>query len=208
MQNNKILLYPGGFKPFHDGHLLLLEDILYTYQINNIYIITSNKDRDNISANDMVPIINSAINFLETHYSPVSIYYKCIQGSPIAECYKIVNNSNDNEIFTLLSSNKSNTDYKRTVDFYEGYKVNGKYNKNIWDYDKVYDLNYIPSTYEFYNRNDEYNNENISATILRQDILHNDFNNFKSGYQYMILRNIIDENELLKIFNKLRLKLI
>lgn len=199
LDNKRILLYPGGFKPFHDGHLLLLENVLQhnnELNIDKVYIITSDTNRDNITYKYIFPIISDCINYLNNKYPDITFEYKFTGNvSPIRYCYNLINESCD-EIFAILSSNKSKEDKNRNNTLYNQYIVGGKYNKNKWDFDKVFE---IPDEYiNAYKTNDKV----ISATDLRQYIKDNTYNDFKFGYTYMLNNNIIDENILYKIFTK------
>lgn len=201
---HKILLYPGGFKPFHDGHLKLLLSAIENNDIDEVYIITSEHARDNISAKSVFDNIIYAVKYklLHQYNHSISLKYIVTKGSPIGECYNIINNDTTYAIYTVLCSNKSDIDESRNNKFYEEYKVGGIYNKDKWDYDKVFKLNIpnLPVTL-FQNRCDQYDNTAISASVLRHDIYNVDWERFITGYRYMLLNRYTTADELYNMWN-------
>ena len=60
----KIFLYPGAFKPFHDGHYMLLKRYIDTYKNNKdmqFIIIVSSTNRDFIDVNKSKYFISTII---------------------------------------------------------------------------------------------------------------------------------------------------
>lgn len=196
-----ILLYPGGFKPFHDGHLLLLENVLdhnNKMNINEVYIITSNTVRDNITWQDVFPIISRCLKYLRNKYPNIKFIFKHTGNvSPIRYCYNIINESDD-ETYAVLSSDKSQSDENRNNILYSQYEVGGKYNQDKWDFNKVFKipLKYIKAY--------EYCDDIISASDLRKYIKCDLYDKFKQGYIYILGNKIISTLELYIIYKKLR----
>lgn len=199
-----ILLFPGGFKPFHDGHLSILESHISNIDnifINDVYIIISPKARDNITADTTLWFLNKIKQNLINYYNiNFNINISDIS-SPIRKCYDIVNNSNKFDKFCLVTSDKDN-DLKRKIEFVKNYQYSGKY-YDILKGEKSIMINADIEPVKFKNRTDNYNNENISSSILRIDINNKDYRSFKTGYYKMLKNNIINKNILHEYFNKL-----
>ena len=199
MQN--ILLFPGGFKPFHDGHLSILESHISNIDnvhINKVYIIISPKSRDDINADTTLWFLNTIKNNLINYYSVEFDIDISDVPSPIRKCYDIVNNSDFQDKFCLVTSNKDN-DLKRKIEFVNNYQYTGKY-YDIIKGEKSIMINADIEPIKFQNRTDEYDNENISSTILRNDINNKDYKSFKTGYYKMLNSNVVSEPVLLNYF--------
>lgn len=202
MQN--ILLFPGGFKPFHDGHLSILESHISNIDnvhINKVYIIISPKSRDDINADTTLWFLNTIKNNLINYYSVEFDIDISDVPSPIRKCYDIVNNSDFQDKFCLVTSNKDN-DLKRKIEFVNNYQYTGKY-YDIIKGEKSIMINADIEPIKFQNRTDEYDNENISSTILRNDINNKDYKSFKTGYYKMLNSNLVSEPVLLNYYKKL-----
>lgn len=196
----KILLYPGGFKPFHDGHLMLLKNAIYYNNIDEVWILTGGKPRDKVSAELVSPIINSALTRLSEIFN-IETEYNIFSVSPVERCYYLTSHGPDNFIYSMLTSNKEN-DLERAESFYNGYKVGGKYNQDIWDHDRAFMLN--PKTYRkmtYYESNDY-----ISATSIRESIYSDDYTEFLRGYKYMLSYGYVTLDILKKFWIAMVLK--
>ena len=122
--------------------------------------------------------------------------------SPIRKCYDIVNNSDFYDKFCLVTSNKDN-DLKRKIEFVNNYQYTGKY-YDVLKGEKSIMINADIEPIKFQNRNDEYDSENISSTILRNDINNKDYESFKTGYYKMLKHDIININVLQDYFELLK----
>lgn len=200
MKHN-ILLYPGGFKPFHDGHLCLLENVIFNeHHIDEVYIFIGNNPRDMITVEDSLSIITSCIERLKYLYD-IPIYCYNVPRSPMTQCYGMINNDDVPENrYGLLSSCKDN-DANRTHTFYETYLEGGRYNTNKWHYNKAFDIDV-----EKYDCSSINNDIILSSTYLRDCIKNNDWNNFIRGYEYMIDNGFIKEYEIKSLFDKYSIK--
>ena len=199
-----ILLYPGGFKPFHDGHLSMLESHISNidkFYINEVDIIISNKSRDNLTAETTSWFLNILKKNIEIYYNvKINVIISDIP-SPIGKCYSIVNNDIDGNLYCLITSNKDN-DLIRKLDFVHNYQKDGKYYNNETGEKTVFiNADIEPVIYKY--RDDEYNNENISSTIIRNDIKNNSYKLFRTGYMNMLSKQYITENILKLYFKKL-----
>ena len=188
--SKNILLFPGGFKPFHDGHLSILKSHIFNIDnvhIDEVRIYISSKNRDNITADSSLWFLNNIKGKLSKLYN-VNINVGISEyPAPIRKCYNDVGSSINDEKFCLVTSNKGN-DIKRKDEFVQLYSENGKY----------YD-----STKHYINRDDEYNNECVSSTIIRNDIYNHNYNMFKTAYINMLSNNILDEKILKKYYENL-----
>lgn len=196
MKFNNILLYPGGFKPFHDGHLCLLENIIFNEDyIDEVFIFIGNNSRDMIIVDDSLTIINPCIERLKFLYD-IPIHCLTVSGSPMSQCYAMINNDTITENrYGLLSSCKGN-DANRTHNFYETYLDGGRYNTNKWHYNKAFDIEV--EKYDYMSISDS----PLSSTYLRECIKNNDWNNFVKGYEYMIDNGFVKEVEIKSLFDK------
>jgi FAD synthase len=160
------VLFPGSFKPMHAGHINLINQCLEKLNINEIQIYVAKTPRDNISQYKALEIINLLI-------TNNKLTVKLVQGpSPVTAIYKFLENV-DHGTYSLLSSNKFGDD-ERLQKFY-------KYMLKVKNVDTIIlpiDIN--PMLYK--NRLDDNNEKPISSSILRQDVLNNDFENFKTNY--------------------------
>ena len=192
------LLFPGGMKPFHDGHLRIIESYLKNSinSINEVYIIISKKNREGITANSTLFFLNKIKNNIENLYKIKLNIQISESPSPITLCYKIVGNSDNDNIFCLVSSNKDND--KREQNFINDWTKNGKYYKNI---EKVFKINANIEPILYQNRKDQFNNTPISSTIIRNDLYNKNYENFKFSYFYMLNNNLLNEDILKEYYD-------
>ena len=202
--SKNILLFPGGFKPFHDGHLSILRSHIFNtdnVHIDEARIYISYKDRDSITADSSLWFLNSIKDKLSDLYNTEIKVNISEYPAPIRKCYNDVGNSLNNDKFCLVTSDKG-TDIKRKEEFFNLYSINGKYyNKDIGIKTIYINANIEPIHY--INRDDEYNNECVSSTVIRNDIKHKDYEEFKTSYINMLSNNIISEQLLKEYYNKL-----
>ena len=196
----KTLLFPGGFKPFHDGHLSILKR--YINNIDKIYIIISKKDRAGISANSTLSFLENIKSALISKYNVDFQIIISDSPSPIMQCYRIVGNSQDNEIFCLVASSKD--DDKRVENFNKDWEINGKYYKGIQKVFRI-ETEQMPLLYE---RPDKFNNSSISSTVVRSDINEGLYNLFITSYQNMLNENIVSEESLSTYYKELKKLLV
>lgn len=192
-----ILLFPGGFKPFHDGHLSILESYISNIDnvnIDEIRIYISPKDRENITADSTIQFLDLIKYNIEKKYGIVLTVSISDYPSPIRKCYDDVNNSASDELFCMVSSDKDN-DIKRKDDFYKQYQPDGKYydeEKGV----KTFNINVNITPIKYCDRIDFASNEYVSATIVRTDLRSHNYEMFRKSYEYMLKNNIISEKNL------------
>lgn len=202
--SKNILLFPGGFKPFHDGHLSILKSHIFNIDnvhIDEVRIYISSKNRDNITANSSLWFLNNIKDKLNELYN-VNINV-CISEypAPIRKCYNDVGSSINDEKFCLVTSNKGN-DIKRKDEFVQLYSENGKYYDSTKGVKTIYINANIEPVY-YINREDEYNDECVSSTIIRHDIYNHNYDMFKTAYINMLSNNILNEKILKKYYENL-----
>lgn len=202
--SKNILLFPGGFKPFHDGHLSILKSHIFNIDnvhIDEVRIYISSKNRDNITANSSLWFLNNIKDKLSELYN-VNINV-CISEypAPIRKCYNDVGSSINDEKFCLVTSNKGN-DIKRKDEFVQLYSENGKYYDSTKGVKTIY-INANIEPVHYINREDEYNNEYVSSTIIRHDIYNHNYDMFKTAYINMLSNNILNEKILKKYYENL-----
>ena len=202
--SKNILLFPGGFKPFHDGHLSILKSHIFNIDnvhIDEVRIYISSKNRDNITANSSLWFLNNIKDKLSELYN-VNINV-CISEypAPIRKCYNDVGSSINDEKFCLVTSNKGN-DIKRKDEFVQLYSENGKYYDSTKGVKTIY-INANIEPVHYINRKDEYNNECVSSTIITHDIYNHNYDMFKTAYINMLSNNILNEKILKKYYENL-----
>lgn len=202
--SKNILLFPGGFKPFHDGHLSILKSHIFNIDnvhIDEVRIYISSKNRDNITADSSLWFLNNIKDKLSELYN-VNINVGISEyPAPIRKCYNDVGNSINDDKFCLVTSNKGN-DIKRKDEFVQLYSENGKYYDSTIGVKTIY-INADIEPIHYINRCDEYNNECVSSTIIRNDIYNHNYDMFKTAYINMLSNNILDEKILKKYYEKL-----
>lgn len=199
-----ILLFPGGFKPFHDGHLSILESHIFNIDkvfIDEVHLYISYKNRDNITADSSLWFLNNIKSKLNKFYNTNIIPQISDIPSPIGKCYNDVSSNLNNDKFCIVSSNKGN-DIERKKSFVNSYAIGGKYYKEDKGEQTVFINANIEPTY-YTDRYDEFNNNPISSTIVRKDIDEQNYKNFRTSYEYMLSNNIVDEELLQEYYKKL-----
>lgn len=197
-----VVIAPGAMKPFHDGHYSLLLSYIRnkTMPVSRIDIIVSKKERSGISAQSTIDFLNIVCENLSFETDVDIVPEICEGKSPISATYYKILNGEDDEIFTVLCSNKGEDD-KRLDNFKRDFSETGKYSeykdKLIWLDVEQEPLNYI-------NREDKFNNKPISATVARIDIANDNFEEFHTNYRLMLRDGIITEAELEDYFDVLK----
>ena len=198
-----VVLYPGAMKPFHDGHLSLLE----SYISNNdniipdtVHVIISPSERSGIKAVTTEKFIKS-IDFSKINKT-CNIQIQVAQTNPIVACYAICGHCEDPDVRFVLASSEKGDDSKRVEYFKSLFSEGGKYyNENFPE--RVININVNQKPLIYKTRNDAYNHKPVSSTIVRYDIVNRDFNNFKAAYENMLSRELITEYALYDYYTEL-----
>lgn len=194
----KFFLYPGSFKPFHDGHYMLLKRYIETYKNDSdayFMVIVSSTPREFIT-------IDKSIEFITTIIEDKLAYNNIVvfpDANPMRACYTIVGQSIlhafNKDTYTIITSTKGN-DSKRFEDFYNSYNEGGKYYSGINKIFKPNDIIFEPILLN--------DGTPVNATTLRTYIKENDYESFKTGYKHMLNDGIISENDLKIYFDTLK----
>ena len=171
--NSVIVLFPGSYKPIHGGHLALIQRYSDDPIVKEIIILVGPGIRDGINQNKAVTIINTLTANID------KVIVEAVHWpSPILTAYKIVEEAEPG-IYTLASSSKGK-DYERIKDFIEKHN-GGKFDRTNEGIEVIeLPVSIEPLTY--IGRNDQFEGKPISATILRNDIINDDFENFVTNY--------------------------
>jgi hypothetical protein len=182
MEKRLTLLFPGSFSPYTDGHHSILMKYLgeaeaQGYEVDDIRIIVSKKDRDSIP---------SKINlwFMESLYSQDTRVHPSLaeKKSPIGDCYAIAkveyeDGKINNRFVAMVASTKD--DDSRLEEFKTNLDKQGKGSQVV-----TLKVNNEPTVYN--GRKDGYEGKPISASVARQDIRNNDLESFRTNYQRIL----------------------
>jgi hypothetical protein len=171
--NGVTVLYPGGFKPMTGGHLSLILRYAEDLAVGKIRILVGPGIRNGIDQNVAAIIAER----LTRDIDKVSVE-KVQWPSPVLTAYKIVGEAKPG--YYALAASTKGEDYKRVQDFVAKFGSGGKYlpPEGV----KVIELPVNADPLLFVGRNDEHEGEPISASVLRNDIVNDDFDNFVTGY--------------------------
>lgn len=191
-------IYPGAFKPFHDGHFLqVLKYLDCTDYDVDVKIIISTAEREGITAATTEKFIRKVFAGFEGISIEISKY-----PSPIRTTYEMI--SETPGLYTMVSSSKGGDD-ERIKGLKKYYGEGGKgFNPDITVIDPPVDIS--PILYD--NRLDGNNNKEISSTIVRSDIRNDNFPVFKTSYKYILENSDITEQDLEEYFENLKKELI
>lgn len=190
-----ILLFPGSFAPFTDGHYGLISRFLSEAKkedkpIDKVLIFLSSKEREGIDS-------KSVFKFISQIYSnDKRVEVKMADKSPISDAYAYVyKNQNEPHQYIFLRSTKD--DDSAAEDFKEKFE-NGKVSDNI-QLLELTDVSDEPIVYT--NRDDEYNEKPISASVVREDIRNKDFDKFLTSYSNILREVTMNEKHLRRYFD-------
>tara|TARA_R110001592_G_scaffold90063_2_gene264908 strand:+ start:3054 stop:5315 length:2262 start_codon:yes stop_codon:yes gene_type:complete len=190
------VMLPGGFKPPHEGHLMLAKGYEDMPQVKEVVILIGPKERDGITLEDSEKIWEKLLVGTKKIRVERSKY-----PSPLLTAYKYIEEKGQpGESYALGSSSKG-SDYDRIRGFVDQHQDDGKYSK---DGVSVVELPLDKSKPLFYkNRTDDQNGKPTSASQLRADLAANDFENFKTNYP-----SIKSDQQIRTIFDLLSKKKI
>ena len=173
--NDIIILFPGSFKPIHCGHINMINRYLEQPNVKSLKLMIGPGIRDGITQEISYQIARILLgNNLKIDIE------KVIYPSPVLTAFKFIETA-EASTYALASSSKNN-DYERVERFAKQHQFGGKYHDKVPKGVEfiVLPIDVLPLTYK--GRKDEKNGMNISSTILRQDIINNNFTNFKTNY--------------------------
>jgi len=191
LEDKITVLYPGSFKPLHIAHKTLIDRYLNQPNVKNLKLMIGPGVRDGVTQEIAFKIANILLED-----NPRILIENVTYSSPVLTAFKFIETA-DPSIYALASSTKED-DYERVERFCKQHQEGGKY------YDKVpegVELTVLPvdvCPLKYKGRTDEKNGLNISASILRQDVMNDDIINFKTNYIG------INNDKILEIWNILK----
>lgn len=169
------VMLPGGFKPPHQGHLMLAKGYAELPQVKNVVILIGPKDRDGITVEDSEAIWKMLIGS-----TPNITVQRSKYPSPLLTAYKYIEEEAEAGQAYALGSSSKGDDYDRIRGFVDGHQEGGKYHKQGVSVVELPLETSKPIIYK--GRTDDQNGKPMSASQLRADLAANDFENFKTNY--------------------------
>lgn len=188
------VLYPGGFKPPHGGHLDLIKKYTELPEVKEVQVLVGPGLRDGLVQDKAVEMLEKLTEDMK------KVVIKAVPWpSPVLAAYKIVEKAEPGD-YTLAASSKEEENAKRIADFAWKHSPEGKfYREGV----NVVELSVNIEPLRFRGRNDEHEGEPISANILRQDLIQGNLENFMTGYpdstedQVSFIWDILEQNIVL-----------
>lgn len=197
-----IILFPGSFSPFTDGHYGLIARYLQAandkgLKIDKVKILMSMKEREGINPK----VVFKFVSFVYSNDSRIEVV-ACKQ-SPVRDVYEEVGD-NKNSVNTYIFARSSKDDDKVVEDFYKSFSRGGKY---WYEGCKVIDLKVSRDPIVYTSRKDKNNGKPISGTIAREDLKENDLDSFMQSYQIIMKsEQIVTKEHIKKLFEALKRK--
>ena len=167
------VLYPGGFKPMTGGHLELIQKYAEHPDVKEVRVLIGPGVRDGITQEKAFVIADRLIGDMP------KVRIEAVKWpSPVLTAYKIVEEARAGT-YALAASSKEQENADRIKAFVYAHSPSGKFYKEGVN---VIELPVDISPTEFYGRDDEHDGEPISASVLRDDIVNDDLDNFTAGY--------------------------
>ena len=191
------IMVPGGFKPVHAGHIELIESYLKgdPEHDTNVYVIISNKDREGLSAQTSYDFLNKIFGKFHNFHCMISP-----DKSPVYTVYNMTATKFFGDGLYAMGSSTKEDDVARQLEYNKRFSKNGSYYTP-----GVKVLMLIPDGMPFYQtRDDDFNNTPISSTIMRMDLIRDDYNSFLSAYEVPNLTGYVDEPMIQEYYRQLK----
>jgi hypothetical protein len=181
VDNQITVLFPGGFKPPHGGHLELAKRYANHPNVNQLIILIGPEAREGITRAQSIAIWREL-----TKNNKKIIVQKTDVNSPILTAYKFMETAPAGT-YALAASTKDD-DYKRVRQFVTGHQPGGKYAREGVE---VVDLPLNTSPIVYKRRSDaaqryvtgkSENGKGVSASVLRADLRNGDLEAFATNY--------------------------
>lgn len=192
MMNRKLhVIYPGAFKPFHDGHWEQIKKYLNLdgYDVD-VTVMLSSADREGIKADTSKTFMDKVFAdeprvrvWLSPDASPVRAVYRAVEGG--------------RGRFAMASSGKGD-DKKRVDDFIRYFKTHPVDGVETVDVP----VDYSPVTYGA--RADGYQNRPVSSTVVRNDVRSDDFAAFLTAYRRMLSAGVVKPADIKEYYKAIR----
>lgn len=190
-------MVPGGFKPVHAGHIELIESYLKgdPEHDTNVYVIISNKDREGLSAQTSYDFLNKIFGKFHNFHCMISP-----DKSPVYTVYNMTATKFFGDGLYAMGSSTKEDDVARQLEYNKRFSKDGSYYTP-----GVKVLMLIPDGMPFYQtRDDDFNNTPISSTIMRMDLIRDDYNSFLSAYEVPYLTGYVDEPMIQEYYRQLK----
>ena len=174
MTQDITILYPGGFKPLHGGHVDFIRRYAQLDEVREVILFIGQTKRDRINqdiACSVAEIITKGIKKVRvmkvTDPTPVTALYNFMRTAPAGR-------------YAVVASNKGD-DTKKVEKFLRDFNPSGKYNR-IEDGILPVELNVDAEPLLYSKRGDEYDGLPISSTIVRSDVESGNLRGFLASY--------------------------
>jgi len=198
LEEQAIVLFPGGFKPPHGGHYELALRYSEQPNVNQVIVLIGPEPREGITRDQSIAIWREL-----TKGNNKILIQKTEVNSPLAAAYKYIETAKPGS-YALAASSKGD-DYKRVQQFVAGHQPGSKYAREGVSVVEL-PLDTKPLNYqnrsqkaEKYTPGKSENGKGISASVLRVDLKNNDKEAFATNYP-----NVSDKNTIDKIFGILK----
>ena len=191
------IMVPGGFKPVHAGHIELIESYLKgdPEHDTNVYVIISNKDREGLSAKTSYDFLNKVFCKFRNFHCIISP-----DKSPVYTVYNMTATKFFGDGLYAMGSSTKENDVERQLEYNKRFSKDGSYYTP-----GVKVIMLIPEGMPMYHtRDDDFNNTPISSTIMRQDLIRDDYNAFLSAYEVPYLTGYVDEPMIQEYYRQLK----
>ena len=191
------IMIPGGFKPVHAGHIELIESYLKgdPEHDTNVYVIISNKDREGLSAQTSYDFLNKIFGKFRNFHCIISP-----DKSPVYTVYNMTATKFFGDGLYAMGSSTKEDDVARQFEYNKRFSKDGSYYTP-----GVKVLMLIPDGMPVYQtRDDDFNHTPISSTIMRQDLIRDDYNAFLSAYEVPYLTGYVDEPMIQEYYRQLK----
>lgn len=167
-----VVLFPGGFKPPHGGHLDIAKRYAKLSNVAEVRILVGPKEREGITRDQSIAVWKELlIN------SPKVTVESISEDNPIKAAYEYIQKAEPGT-YALAASSKGD-DYARVKSFVEKHAEGSKYHRPEVNVVEL-TVNTEPLLYK--NRKDNLNGKGVSASTLRADLTANNYINFKTNY--------------------------
>ena len=191
------IMVPGGFKPVHAGHIELIKSYLKgdPEHDTNVYVIISNKDREGLSAQTSYDFLNKIFGKFHNFHCMISP-----DKSPVYTVYNMTATKFFGDGLYAMGSSTKEDDVARQLEYNKRFSKNGSYYTP-----GVKVLMLIPDGMPFYQtRDDDFNHTPISSTIMRQDLIRDDYNAFLSAYEVPYITGYVNEPMIQEYYRQLK----
>ena len=191
------IMVPGGFKPVHAGHIELIESYLKgdPEHDTNVYVIISNKDREGLSAQTSYDFLNKIFGKFRNFHCIISP-----DKSPVYTVYNMTATKFFGDGLYAMGSSTKEDDVARQFEYNKRFSKDGSYYTP-----GVKVLMLIPDGMPVYQtRDDDFNHTPISSTIMRQDLIRDDYNAFLSAYEVPYITGYVNEPMIQEYYRQLK----